>query len=85
MRSDQRPRTVTWVCGRGVSGAPGAAGTVLAAALALGATSSIPLVVSPEVPPWIGALDVMVVAGDDAADPALVGGGGDRGAPRCAG
>ena len=70
LRSDQRPRTVTWVCGRGMSGAPGAAGTVLAAAL--GATSAIPLVVTPDVPPWIGALDVVVVAGDDAADPALV-------------
>jgi len=70
LRSDQRPRTVTWVCGRGASGAPGAAGAVLAAAL--GATSSIPLVVTADVPPWIGALDVVVVAGDDAADPALM-------------
>ena len=66
LRSDQRPRTVTWVCGRGMSGAPGAAGTVLAAAL--GATSSIPLVVTPDVPPWIGALDVVVVAGTDHPD-----------------
>jgi hypothetical protein len=40
-------------------------------AAALGGTSSSPLVVSPEVPPWIGALDVVVVAGDDPADPAL--------------
>ncbi|MUL46829.1 TobH protein [Mycobacterium sp. CBMA293] len=70
LRSDQRPRAVTWVCGSGASGAPGAAGTVLAATL--GSTLSIPLVVSPEVPPWIGALDVVVVAGDDPADPALV-------------
>ena len=63
LRSDQRPRTVTWVCGRGASGAPGAAGTVLAAAL--GATASVPLVVTTDVPPWIGALDVVVAAGDD--------------------
>jgi hypothetical protein len=31
-----------------------------------------PIVVAREVPPWIGALDVVIVAGDDPADPALI-------------
>jgi hypothetical protein len=31
-----------------------------------------PFVVASEVPPWIGALDVLIVAGDDPADPTLV-------------
>ena len=36
------------------------------------APTAAPIVVASEVPPWIGALDVLVVAGDDAADPVLV-------------
>lgn len=67
LRSQQPPRTVTWVAGRG---AAEAAGAMLAAAL--GGSLAAPFVVASEVPPWIGALDVMVVAGDDAGDPALV-------------
>ena len=67
LRSDQPPRTVSWVATRG---AAEAAGHLLAAAL--GGSMSVPFVVGSEAPPWIGALDVLVVAGDDAGDPALV-------------
>jgi hypothetical protein len=41
-------------------------------AAALGGSTAAPIVVASEVPPWIGALDVMIVAGDDPADPVLV-------------
>jgi hypothetical protein len=67
LRSDMPPRTVIWVASRGPAET---AGLVLAAALS-GSTAA-PIVVAPEVPPWVGALDVLVVAGDDAMDPALV-------------
>lgn len=67
LRSDLPPRTVVWVATRG---AAEAAGAMLAAAL--GGSTAAPIVVASEVPPWIGALDVMVVAGDDPADPILV-------------
>jgi hypothetical protein len=67
LRSNEPPRTVIWVAGRGNAEA---AGLLLAAAL--GASVAAPIVVAPEVPPWIGALDVLIVAGDDPADPALV-------------
>ena len=66
LRSDLPPRTVVWVASRG---AAESAGLTLAAALA-GSTAA-PIVVAPEVPPWIGALDVLVVAGDDPMDPVL--------------
>ena len=62
-----RPRTVIWVGGRG---AAESAGTLLAATL--GGVAAEPIVVASESPPWIGPLDVLVVAGDDAGDPALV-------------
>lgn len=68
LRSEQRPRTLVWVHGRGPAGS---AGTMLAAAL--GAAVSVPFVVAAEIPPWIGALDVIVVAGEDSGDPVLVG------------
>lgn len=68
LRSDQPPRSVIWMAGRGSAEA---AGATLAAAL--GGSTAAPIVVASEVPPWIGALDVMIVAGDDAGDPALVG------------
>jgi hypothetical protein len=61
------PRTVIWVASRG---AAEAAGAMLAAAL--GGSAAAPIVLASEVPPWIGALDVMVVAGDDPADRVLV-------------
>jgi hypothetical protein len=67
LRSGQPPRTVIWVASHG---AAEAAGSLLVAAL--GGSTAAPIVVAPEVPPWIGALDVLVVAGDDAADPVLV-------------
>ena len=67
LRGDQAPRTVVWVATRG---AAESAGAMLAAAL--GGSTAAPIVVASEVPPWIGALDVLVVAGDDAADPVLV-------------
>jgi hypothetical protein len=62
------PRTVIWVAGRGNAET---AGSILAAAL--GGSAASPIVVCAEAPPWIGALDVLVVAGDDPGDPALVG------------
>lgn len=62
-----RPRTVIWVGGRG---AAESAGAMLAATL--GGLASEPIVVAAESPPWIGPLDVLVAAGDDAGDPALV-------------
>jgi len=65
---DQPPRTVVWVAGRGNAET---AGSILAAAL--GYSTGAPIVVVPEAPPWIGALDVVIVAGDDPGDPALVG------------
>ena len=66
--TDQPPRTVVWVAGRGNAET---AGSILSAAL--GGSAAAPIVVGSEVPPWIGALDVLVVAGDDSGDPALVG------------
>jgi hypothetical protein len=67
LRSELPPRTVSWVA----TGGPAAtAGTLLATAL--GGSMTAPFVVASEVPPWIGALDVLVVAGDDPGDAALV-------------
>ena len=65
--ADDPPRTVIWVAGRGNAET---AGSILAAAL--GGSAAAPIVVGSEAPPWIGALDVLVVAGDDPGDPALV-------------
>ncbi|MGX9790304.1 TobH protein [Mycobacterium sp. MMS18-G62] len=67
LKSDEPPRTVIWVAGRGNAET---AGSMLAAAL--GGSVAAPIVVASEAPPWIGALDVLVVAGDDPGDPALV-------------
>jgi hypothetical protein len=61
------PRTVIWVAGRGNAET---AGSILAAAL--GGSAAAPIVVCAEAPPWIGALDLLVVAGDDPGDPSLV-------------
>ena len=66
VRAD-RPRTVVWVAGRG---AAEAAGAILAACLS--GQAGEPIVVAAESPPWIGPLDVLVVAGDDPGDPTLV-------------
>ena len=67
LASDQRPRTVIWLAGRGPAEA---AGSMLAAAL--GGSAAEPIVTAAAVPPWIGPLDVLVVAGDDPGDPVLV-------------
>ncbi|MFW0874989.1 tobH protein [Rhodococcoides corynebacterioides] len=37
----------------------------------LAADAGVPLVIAPSTPPWVGPLDVVVVAGDDAGDPVL--------------
>jgi hypothetical protein len=68
VRDGDRPRTVIWVAGRG---AAETAGTILAATA--GGSAPAPIVIAAEAPPWIGPLDVLVVAGDDAGDSALVG------------
>ena len=67
LKSGQPPRTVIWVAGRGNAET---AGTMLSATL--GGSVGAPIVVASEVPPWIGALDVLILAGDDPGDPALV-------------
>nr|WP_090281629.1 TobH protein [Mycolicibacterium komanii]CRL78279.1 TobH protein [Mycolicibacterium komanii] len=67
--ADGAPRTVIWVAGRGNAET---AGSLLASAW--GGSVAAPIVVAAEVPPWIGPLDVLVVAGDDPGDPALVNG-----------
>ncbi len=67
LKSDQPPRTVIWVAGRGNAET---AGSMLSAAL--GGSVAAPIVVASEAPPWIGALDVLVLAGDDPGDPTLV-------------
>ena len=67
LRADQPPRSVVWVAGRGTAEN---AGAMLAGAL--GASAAAPIVVAAEAPPWLGALDVVIVAGDDPGDPALV-------------
>lgn len=67
LRADGAPRTVIWVAGRGNAET---AGSLLASGW--GGSVAAPIVVAAEVPPWIGPLDVLVVAGDDPGDPALV-------------
>ncbi|AKN17955.1 hypothetical protein MHAE_16521 [Mycobacterium haemophilum DSM 44634] len=68
LRADDRPRTVIWVAGRGTAET---AGAMLAATS--GGAAAEPIVVASEAPPWVGPLDVLIVAGDDPGDPALVG------------
>lgn len=67
LRSDAPPRTVVWLAARGPAEN---AGAMLAAAV--GGSVGTPIVVASEAPPWIGALDVLVIAGEDAGDPQLV-------------
>jgi hypothetical protein len=68
LRSGDRARSVIWVAGRGTAET---AGAILAATL--GGAASEPITVTSEVPTWVGPLDVLIVAGDDPGDPALVG------------
>lgn len=63
----ERPRSLIWVAGRG---AAETAGALLSAVL--GPLLGEPFVVAAAVPPWVGPLDVLVVAGDDPGDPVLV-------------
>jgi hypothetical protein len=67
VRSGGRPRSVIWVAGRGSAES---AGAMLAATLS--GSAAEPFVTAVGAPPWIGPLDVLVVAGDDPGDPALV-------------
>ncbi len=67
LRVDHPPRSVIWVAGRGTAET---AGAILAATL--GGQVSAPIAVLGEAPPWVGPLDVLIVAGDDPGDPALV-------------
>ncbi len=67
LRADDRARSLIWVAGRGPAGT---AGAMLAATL--GGVASEPIAITGEAPPWVGPLDVLVVAGDDPGDPALV-------------
>ena len=65
-----RPRAVVWVSGRS-SRARQAAAVVSALAEAEGGPAVPPLVSAHVVPAWTGALDVVLVSGDDAGDPGL--------------
>jgi hypothetical protein len=67
LRTQDRPRSLIWVAGRGTAET---AGAMLAATL--GGAASEPIAVVAEAPPWVGPLDVLIVAGDDPGDPALV-------------
>lgn len=67
LRAGDRARSVIWVAGRGTAET---AGSMLAATL--GGAASEPIAVTGEAPPWVGPLDVLIVAGDDPGDPALV-------------
>ena len=66
---DYPPRSVVWLSARGTAAT---AGRLLAATR--GESARTPVVLADEVPAWVGSLDVVVVAGDDPADPALVSG-----------
>ncbi|MGW4354998.1 tobH protein [Nocardia sp. NPDC004582] len=64
--TDLRPRSLVLVSG---SGRAARAAALLIAAL--GDRTSLPLVPATSIPPWVGPLDVVLVAGDDAGDPRL--------------
>ncbi|MEC3952257.1 tobH protein [Nocardia sp. CDC153] len=64
--TDLRPRSLVLVSG---SGRAARAASLLIAAL--GNHTSMPLVPATSIPPWVGPLDVVLVAGDDAGDPRL--------------
>ncbi|AZG48770.1 hypothetical protein [Gordonia insulae] len=62
-----RPRSVVIVCGS-TGSAMSAAQLVIAA---ISSRIDVPIVFAPALPGWIGPLDVVVLAGDDAGDMAL--------------
>ncbi|MFD1813444.1 tobH protein [Rhodococcus gannanensis] len=64
---EMRPRSVVVVT---AGGRAARAAAVLEASV--GPRLGVPIVHTPVVPPWVGSLDVVVVAGDDAGDPRLV-------------
>ncbi|WP_327141846.1 tobH protein [Nocardia sp. NBC_01327] len=64
--TDLRPRSLVMLSG---SGRAARAAALLVAAL--GDRTSMPLVAVTSIPPWVGPLDVVLVAGDDAGDPRL--------------
>ena len=64
--ADLRPRSVLVVSG---TGRAARAAAILVAAV--GGSAGLPVLHLGGVPPWIGPLDVVVVAGDDAGDPKL--------------
>ncbi|GGG12635.1 hypothetical protein GCM10007304_28290 [Rhodococcoides trifolii] len=64
---DLRPRSVVLVASSGR-----ARRAASLAAAALGGAAGLPLVHVSATPPWVGPLDVVVVAGDDAGDPRTV-------------
>ena len=65
--ADIRPRSVVLVSG---SGRAARAARLLLAAL--GDRAGLPIVAVNALPPWVGPLDVVLVAGDDAGDPRLI-------------
>lgn len=65
-----RPRAMVWVGGRSTR-ARQAAELVAAMAEAVGGPAVPPLQVAHALPTWVGALDVVLVSGDDAGDPDL--------------
>ncbi|MFT4201164.1 hypothetical protein [Gordonia sp. (in: high G+C Gram-positive bacteria)] len=62
-----RPRSVVIVTGASVAAAQSARFVIAHTAARL----DVPLVAAPALPGWIGPLDVVVLVGDDAGDPAL--------------
>ncbi|MBF6210986.1 tobH protein [Nocardia puris] len=65
--TDLRPRSLVLVSG---SGRAARAAAILVAAL--GDRAGMPVVPVSALPPWVGPLDVVLVAGDDAGDPRLI-------------
>ncbi|WP_433525181.1 tobH protein [Nocardia pseudovaccinii] len=65
--ADLRPRSVVLVSG---SGRAARAASLIVAAL--GDRAGLPVVPVAALPPWVGPLDVVLVAGDDAGDPRLI-------------
>ncbi|MFE1595894.1 tobH protein [Nocardia sp. NPDC058705] len=65
--ADLRPRSLVLVTGSGR--ATRAAGLLVAT---LGDRAGLPIVPVTALPPWVGPLDVVLVAGDDAGDPRLI-------------
>lgn len=65
--SELRPRSLVLVTGSGR--AARAAGLLVAT---VGDRAGLPIVAVTALPPWVGPLDVVLVAGDDAGDPRLI-------------